>query len=99
MWDGRKQLVRGWKKRYTPVDTGVGQASMEVLDEKVAMIKYHPTSTSRMKHVIKLRSVWLDCHSSEIQVLEKDVVGESVGWWGRIGGIEQLKTGRIAFCE
>ena len=32
-WD---QLVRGQKALSIPVDTGVGQASREVLDEKVA---------------------------------------------------------------
>ena len=29
-------MVRGWKKRWIPGDAGVGQASREVIDGKVA---------------------------------------------------------------
>ena len=29
-------MVRGWKKRWIPEDAGVGQASREVIDGKVA---------------------------------------------------------------
>ena len=57
------------------------------------MVKYHPISTSRIGHAIKLGSVWLNCHSSEIprpEVLDGSEVLKAMGGWKREG---------FAFCE
>ena len=78
--------------------SGIGQASREVLDEKVAkdpacrigMAKSHPTSARRTGHV---RSVGLDCRSSEVPALETEDGGsmlEALSGWKREG---------FAFCE
>ena len=70
------------RKRCIAVDTDVGQASREVLDEKVAkdptcrtgMAKLHSTCARRVVYAIQLESVGLDYHSSEIPAPETDVV-------------------------
>jgi len=97
----RKQLVRGWKKQYIPADAGVGQASREVLYENLAkdpasrtgMVKYHSAGTGRIGHVIKLGSVGLNFHSSEIprpEVLDGSGALKALSGWKREG---------FAFCE
>ena len=95
------------RKRCKLVDTGAGEGSREVLDEKVAndpacrmgIVKSHSTSARGIGHAVKLRSVGLDCHCSEIPALETDVAEKVLDGGGALEALSDWKREGFAFCE
>ena len=95
------------RKRCIPVDTSVGQASREVLDEKIAkdpacrtgMVKSHPSSDRRVGHAIKLESFEFACHSSGIPALETDVAEKVLDGGGASEALSGWKREEFAFRE